>query len=378
MPENDSFQKANEYAKFAMLRMEFLGLQPTPQNYALLYAYASGRLPEIKGLIDEAVRKGGLGADQARDLYNKYLGSDKERAVLEENVRTLTEELARVMQVIAQAGKGTTQFTETLSGFTTNLAKPMSVEELRGTVSKMVEDTRAIAAQNHKLQEQLAESSQQMTAMREDLSRVQKESLTDTLTGVGNRKHFINQVKRLVYEAEEQKLPLSLLMIDIDHFKKFNDTHGHLVGDQVLKLVARTLTENLKGRDIVSRYGGEEFVIILPQTRLLDANHVADALRQNVSQKKIIRRDNNQVLGTVTISIGVAQYHSGEVLSQFVRRADAGLYLAKGAGRNRVVVQDLDADTVAKITQSGNKDVGRFNDLDGADLSVAEDSVSAE
>src|SRR6185369_9306419 len=103
---------------------------------------------------------------------------------------------------------------------------------------------------------------------KEDLSKAQKETLTDPLTGVGNRKHFANELKRLAKEADETKTPLSLLMIDIDHFKKFNDTHGHQVGDQVLKLVGRTMTENLKGRDIVCRYGGEEFVVLLSQTRI--------------------------------------------------------------------------------------------------------------
>lgn len=362
MSETDSLQKASEYAKSAMLRLEFLGLPPTPHNYALLYAYASGRLPEIKGVIDEAVRKGGLSAPQASELYDKHLGGENEKQVLENSVKTLTEELARVMQIITETRSGTSQFSETLTGFKTSLDKPMSVEELRVTVSKVAAQTKAIAEQNQKLQTQLAESSQQLTVMKEDLSRVQKESLTDALTGVGNRKHFVMETKRLAFEAADQKTPMCLLMIDIDHFKKFNDAHGHLIGDQVLKLVGRTLMENLKGKDVVARYGGEEFAIILPQTRLTDAGRVAEVLRQSIAHKKIVRRDNNNTIGSITISIGTAQYHPGELLSNLVRRADAGLYLAKGAGRNRVVIQDLDEKAIAKIAE-GIKD-DRFADLD--------------
>lgn len=364
----DSIQKANEYSKAAMLRMEFLGLAPTPQNFELLYAYVSGRLPQIKEIVDGAVRGGGFTAQQAKEIYDKYLGADKEKEVLQNNVKSLSEELGRVMDMISTANEGTEEFNETLSGFSTNISKPLSPKELHAAVDKVVAETKKMAARNQELQEQLQKSSEQITVMQEDLSRVQKETLTDVLTGLGNRKHLANELKRMVNDTEEQKSALSLLMIDIDHFKKFNDTHGHLVGDQVLKLVARTLMENLKGKDCVARYGGEEFVIVLPQTKLMDAQRVADALRNSVSQKKIVRRDNNTTLGQVTVSVGVAQYHSGELISHFLKRADAGLYIAKAAGRNRVVVQDMDAATMAKLVENKGKEPDRFNDLDSDEI----------
>jgi diguanylate cyclase len=362
MFENDTLQKASEYAKSALLRLEFLGLAPTPNNYSLMYAYTSGRIPEIKPIIDDAIRKGGLNVEQMKSIHEKYLGLHSDRDILESNLRAMTQELQHVMGILGQAKAGTDQFNQTLSNFTGDLNKPLSVEQFRATVNRVVSETKAITQQNQQLQEKLDESSQQLGVLKEDLNKAQKESLTDPLTSVGNRKHFVNELKRLVFEADDQKTPLSLLMIDIDYFKKFNDTHGHLVGDQVLKLVARTLMENVKGRDVVARYGGEEFVIVLPQTKLADANKVAEALRQFVAQKKIIRRDNNQNLGGVTISMGVAQYHSGEALSQLMRRADAGVYMAKNAGRNRVVVQDLDPDTISKIMGDGQD---RFAELEG-------------
>ncbi|NDE90087.1 MAG: diguanylate cyclase [Alphaproteobacteria bacterium] len=364
---DDSTPKANEYCKATLLRLEFLALAPTPQHYELIYAFISGRLPQIKAEVDEAVRSStGLTPERARVLYEKYLGADKEKLVLQSNVKSLSEELARVMALISDASDGTTQFTQTLSGFTSNISKPLSVEELHKAVNKVVEETKSIALKNKQLQEELSKSSEQMNLMQEDLTRVQKESITDPLTNIGNRKHMVAELKRMVTEADDHRTPLSLLMIDIDHFKKFNDTHGHLVGDQVLKLVARTLMENLKGKDCVARYGGEEFVIILPQTRLADAQRVADTLRQSVAQKKIIRRDTNTALGAVTVSIGVSQYHNGEKRSELLKRADVGLYLAKGAGRNRVVVQDMDAATIAKLTE-GKKDTHAFDELDSDD-----------
>lgn len=364
----DSVTKANEYSKAAMLRLEFLGLPPTPQNFELLYAYVSGRLPQIKEIVDGAVRGGGFSAEQAKAIYDKHIGADKEKEVLQNNVKSLSEELGRVMDLISNANQGTEQFNETLTGFSSNMSKPLSQQELHAAVDKIVTETKKIAAQNKELQEQLQKSSEQITVMQEDLSRVQKETLTDVLTGLGNRKHLSNELKRMIADCEEHNSSLSLLMVDIDHFKKFNDTHGHLVGDQVLKLVARTLMENLKGKDCVARYGGEEFVIVLPQTKLMDAQRVADALRMSVSQKKIIRRDTNATLGQVTVSIGVSQYHQGELVSHFLKRADAGLYIAKAAGRNRVVVQDMDAATMAKLVENKGKEPDRFNELDSDEV----------
>jgi diguanylate cyclase len=340
--EHDPLQKANEYAKAAMLRLEFLGLPPTPNNFTLMYAYASGRLPEIKAAMDEAVRNGGLSPEHAQAMYERHFGIGNDRETIDRNMHALNEELAKVMDMITTADSGTKEFNKTLSSFTGDLAKPLSVDQIRATVTKVVQETKMIAQHNQKLQEKLQESSQQLTVLKEDLSRAQKESLTDSLTGVGNRKHFVSEIKRLTKESREQHAPLSLLMVDIDHFKKFNDTHGHLVGDQVLKLVGRTMMENLKGRDVICRYGGEEFVVLLPQTRLADAAKVGDTLRQFVASKKIIRRDNNQSLGTVTISVGVAQYYGNELISHFLHRADTGVYQAKAAGRNRVVIQDFD------------------------------------
>ncbi len=134
--------------------------------------------------------------------------------------------------------------------------------------------------------------------------------------------------------------PLSLLILDIDHFKKFNDTYGHQLGDQVLRLVARTLTDSLKGRDTPARFGGEEFVIILPQTRLGNAVTVTEQLRRTMMRHKVVRKNTGDEYGVITISIGASCYRAGEPLTDLVRRADAALYHAEHTGRNRVVSED--------------------------------------
>jgi len=168
---------------------------------------------------------------------------------------------------------------------------------------------------------------------------VRTESLTDPLTGLSNRKHFDERLTQAIEEASERSEALSLIMTDIDHFKAFNDTWGHLTGDQVLRLVAMSLKQNVKGQDIAARYGGEEFGVILPNTVLRAALTVADHVRRAVMSKELMKRSTGQNLGRVTISLGVATLHKGDTAQTLLARADACLYAAKRNGRNRVICE---------------------------------------
>ncbi|MDX1975372.1 MAG: GGDEF domain-containing protein, partial [Rickettsiales bacterium] len=138
--------------------------------------------------------------------------------------------------------------------------------------------------------------------------------------------------------AKEQNKQLCLIILDIDHFKSFNDRFGHLLGDEVLKTVARTLTDCLKGRDVVARFGGEEFVVILPDTPIEGALKVAEMIRSTISTKELKRKDTGETFGTITVSMGVASFHpTSDTLPTLVKRADDALYKAKHNGRNQVI-----------------------------------------
>jgi diguanylate cyclase len=138
--------------------------------------------------------------------------------------------------------------------------------------------------------------------------------------------------------------PLVLLMVDIDLFKRFNDTHGHQVGDQVLRLVARTLTDCVRGGDLPARYGGEEFAVILPRTTLVNSRPIGERIRTTLAARKIVRRNTGEALGGITVSLGAALYRVGESADTLIQRADSALYSAKKQGRNRLV---LETDTAA-------------------------------
>jgi diguanylate cyclase (GGDEF)-like protein len=160
------------------------------------------------------------------------------------------------------------------------------------------------------------------------------ESLTDTLTGVGNRRRFNQILESEIGRYYRQDMtPFSILMLDIDFFKKINDTHGHLVGDQILNALCKRISALLRVSDEITRWGGEEFAVILPTASSKSALALAERMRADVAQNPFgdIK---------VTISIGAAEYHRGESLEELLHRADQALYAAKQGGRNKVVLAE--------------------------------------
>ena len=139
--------------------------------------------------------------------------------------------------------------------------------------------------------------------------------------------------------ASHHGTPLALVLIDIDHFKKFNDTHGHQTGDHVLKFVGSMLKKAVKASDLAARYGGEEFALVLPNTDLSAAVALAESVRVAVAGKRLRKKQSGDDIGNITLSLGVSLYRPGESLSALIKRADDGLYQAKGLGRNQVVAE---------------------------------------
>jgi diguanylate cyclase (GGDEF)-like protein len=160
----------------------------------------------------------------------------------------------------------------------------------------------------------------------------------DPLTNTFNRRHFLELSQRKIKRTHTSNGHASFLFFDIDHFKKINDEYGHIVGDQVLLDIAQTCMKNLRPDDVLGRFGGEEFVILLPETKLEDARIIAERLRLLIAETSIKTK-----IGSIktTISIGVAIKEKSTVsIDQLLSRADRAMYRAKQAGRNRVVVWD--------------------------------------
>jgi diguanylate cyclase len=259
--------------------------------------------------------------------------------------------IADVLTRLNDVGRDAGHYSNTLSAATGELDADQSPADLRKLVESLLAATRAMENRTNSLEKELQKSSEQVTELRSELDNVHKESLTDPLTAIANRKAFDNALAAAEEQAAISNDPVSLLLCDIDHFKKFNDSWGHQTGDQVLRLVASCLSENVKGRDTAARYGGEEFGVVLRGTALKDAVHVAEQIRQAVEGRRLVKKSTGEILGTITISIGVAQFEPREKAELVVRRADACLYGAKQSGRN-MVVSECDPRVAALVTSA--------------------------
>jgi diguanylate cyclase len=212
-------------------------------------------------------------------------------------------------------------------------------------IERLIAGAKEMETSNRKLKARLSASREEIEQLQQNLEIVRTESLTDPLTTLANRKFFDAELNRAVAEAKAVYEPLALLMCDVDHFKAFNDRFGHLTGDQVLRLVAISVKQIVKGQDIAARYGGEEFAIALPKTALRAAIGVADQIRRAVMNKELMKRSSGERLRRVTISIGVALLRPTDTPQSLLDRADKCLYAAKRNGRNQVVAEcDLEVD----------------------------------
>jgi diguanylate cyclase (GGDEF)-like protein len=171
---------------------------------------------------------------------------------------------------------------------------------------------------------------------------------TDALTGLLNRRAFLDSTSREVARSKRYGDKLSVVLLDVDHFKQINDRRGHAAGDMVLSALGKLLLHALRTCDIVARWGGEEFVLVLPSTALEGAEEVAERVRALLEDAEI--RDGNGDKIPVTASFGVAMYALGETLEQVIDRADRAMYLAKSGGRNRVVCDGLPTPSLKPVS----------------------------
>jgi diguanylate cyclase len=208
-------------------------------------------------------------------------------------------------------------------------------------ITQLLGDTRDMRKAVAVLQNRLAESHQEIEVLRQEVNRARDEALADSLTGLFNRKGFDLALAECLAEAGQEGKAPSILITDIDNFKKVNDTYGHLFGDKVICAIAQILRQNIKGKDTAARYGGEEFVILLPDTPLQGALTLAEFIRESIEGIRIKRVQDNAVATNITVSLGVASYRNNESVSDFVGRADRALYESKRQGRNRVTSESF-------------------------------------
>lgn len=329
-----------QLAQNALALMRKYGVVPIPDHYEIFYLYAAGSNPTISQRIEEIIAAGGqFSARTLQSLRENCLGTEKAAKAVEQVGATIGMTLDRAMSTLAAAGKEAGEYGRTLSQANGNLRAGATPEALRTLIEGLIGATQTMEKRTKNLETELQHSSGQVSDLKKQLEEVRRESRTDTLTGLANRKSFDIELINAIEEWNATGAPVSLLMCDIDFFKKFNDTWGHQTGDQVLRLVASCLSENVKGRDTAARYGGEEFAVILRHTRLSDAINLANQIRTTIESRKLIKKSTGEILGAITVSVGAAEIVNGDSSEELIHRADTCLYRAKQTGRNRVIGQ---------------------------------------
>jgi len=330
------FRRALGYANSAMDLLKRGQIPPYPQFYELLYTYSTGVNPTLNQRINQIFRDGSASQELAERLYNEFLKARDAH----ERIATVSDRMATrieaVHQAIDSAMVTANTYSDTLQAATGDLSQDLDEAALRDLARRLLGDTKRMQEANAQLEGKLEASREDIAGLQRDLDEVRRESMLDPLTKIFNRKSFDEGMMSAFAEAAETGRPLCLMLIDIDHFKRFNDTWGHQTGDQVLRLVAMTLKSNIKGKDMAARYGGEEFAAILPETDLEGAIIAADNIRRAVQAKELLKRSTNEKLGRITASFGVAMYRKDDTPASLIERADRCLYAAKNGGRNRV------------------------------------------
>lgn len=345
-----TIEKSSEYLRLALPFMSRYRVPVTPQNYAVWYEYVAGTNIPLKEAIDALVTTDEpIDEEVTADFYRVFVDpTDMSR--FDEAQQALRSLAESVTSSLVSANGEVSKYEESLKVCSSQLNGNINPDEFKSLVCSLEESTHRMSAGSQDLQQHLEESRREAEALREELAKARAEAKTDAMTGLANRKGFNEAIDKLRDTPEQALSDACLLICDIDKFKSINDTYGHLFGDKVIKAVADVLGKQTKGKDLAARFGGEEFVVLLPETDIDGALAVAESIRRTIENSRVVRPKTGEELRRLTISIGVTRFAEGEEVKETVSRADEALYAAKENGRNRVEVNPA-PDTIKIVNQ---------------------------
>lgn len=339
----DTYDFAKKIARKAVPDMIHHRVPPTPENYAVWYMHATGRNRQLTQKMDKLIQANTeFTPTLNQQLFETFVSDLKQRQEIQRHTYTAQSLMTDLLQLIGVVSNETSTYNESLDSYMTELSGKYQDAGVQKMMQEIVKKTAAMRDSGGDMSAKLAASKQEVEDLRENLVRITEEASRDPLTGLANRKAFDSNIKQFMAEANKGGADFSLLMLDIDYFKVFNDKYGHLVGDEVLKIVSRELMNAVKGRDVVARFGGEEFAVLLPNTNLNGALIVAENLRHSIASRDLTHKDTKENYGNITISVGAAQYHKKQdTATTLIKRADEALYRSKKGGRNRVTQESF-------------------------------------
>ncbi len=335
VPYLEPSSEATRLAHCALAALEGFGVSPNPDHFAVWYEYLAGLRPDLVRAV-EILRSNGRPIDDAvlDDLRRAFLTTARVEPTLRETGWRMGETLRHISEIVQTAEREVAGFGRTLETAAGTI--PARGTDLAGLIRELLGEVGRMVASNEQVSTRLADSGNRVAALEKALEVARREATTDALTGLANRRHFDIRLHAAAGAAMNSGEPLSLLIVDIDHFKQFNDSWGHQTGDAVLRLVAATLHRTVRGGDCPARFGGEDFAVILPATVPEAAMAVGENIRHAFEKAELVAREGRRRIGGITVSVGGATYVPGEKLAGLVARADAALYQAKQGGRNRV------------------------------------------
>jgi diguanylate cyclase len=334
--EGVDFDYATAVAEQARALMAQHAVPPTPDNFAVWFQYCRGTWPQLNKTIDIIVaskRPFDLAAN--RSLHAAYVKQHEQSGSAEASDR-LHRLIADARGFLVGAANDTRAQIQSLGGMA---KRAKSSRESLVIIADLVDELALATTRASKLEDRLGHCSRELDEIRFSLYQAEQRAQTDALTGLANRHALDKFLRRAQLNAMETGEGLSVLIIDVDNFKSFNDRFGHQTGDQVLRLIAQVLKESLQDRDLAARLGGEEMIAVIPGANLDCAAKVAELVRRTVAERPIVRRTTGELLSKVTVSIGVAQFDPGEPMAALIERCDKALYFAKCRGRNRAVTE---------------------------------------
>jgi len=333
---DDSPRIIADIAKNVILNTAERSIPLTPENYHVWFEYYLGTNQKLKASIDELIASDNSFSQEINEwLYTEYLKGDK-KEILQEVHKEAHKIFQNIFQTTLSTSDLTSNYSAKMEEYSNELNEAKDLTQIQHFIVDIIKDTNNVAESSKQLNQQLEEATSQIENLSKQLKETEREVLLDALTGLNNRRAFDRKIKELCGKYKKKEAFFSVIMLDIDFFKKFNDQYGHQIGDEVLCIVGSSLRRNLKGKDFSARYGGEEFIILLPNTTQDNACIVADQIREEISKKRLKIKKTGQTIGNITISMGVSEIRERDTAISVVERADAALYLAKDSGRNNV------------------------------------------
>lgn len=334
---SDDFKKSTANLKKAVPLMIKNHVAATPANYALWYTYVDHAIPQLNQELDTVLENYGICPPATNEqLYHNYIASKTETSMkdLRNNIEVLLLEIASSMtDTLADTSSFSALVDKNFSKLEKVDDEGLSIEEVMGVIRELVSESREIRHSTRFLTSQLNTASNEISRLKEQLAEVQRDALFDGLSGLYNRRAFDSDLKALVNAQQH----LSIVLLDIDHFKTFNDNYGHLFGDHVIRAIAKRLQLSCREGISAYRFGGEEFVLIVPNKTLRIARQFAESLRRTIEKLRVKDKRSGQQVENITASFGVAEFKADETFESLIERADKLLYEAKQLGRNRVM-----------------------------------------